>query len=84
MEGFRGWRVRMTEDEKATRETEAEQRREEEFDVEGRAWVVEPLFGLVTLDDEQAQQQLERMRKTRSTRRIVMDARKRRGQAGTG
>lgn len=38
----------MTEDEKATRETEAEQRREEEFDVEGRAWVVEPLFGLVT------------------------------------
>ena len=84
MEGFRGWRVRMTEDEKATRETEAEQRREEEFDVEGRAWVVEPLFGIVKLDDEQAQQQLERMRKTRSTRQIVMDARKRRGQAGTG
>ena len=74
----------MTEDEKATRETEAEQRREEEFDVEGRAWVVEPLFGIVKLDDEQAQQQLERMRKTRSTRQIVMDARKRRGQAGTG
>ena len=84
MEGFRGWRVRMTEDEKVARETEAEQRREKEFDVEGRAWVVEPLFGIVKLDDEQAQQQLERMRKTRSTRQIVMDARKRRGQAGTG
>lgn len=74
----------MTEDEKVARKTEAEQRREEEFDVEGRAWVVEPLFGIVKLDDEQAQQQLERMRKTRSTRQIVMDARKRRGQAGTG
>ena len=84
MEGFRGWRVRMTEDEKVARKTEAEQRRQEEFDVEGRAWVVEPLFGIVKLDDEQAQQQLERMRKTRSTRQIVMDARKRRGQAGTG